>query len=266
MADQQLDRIYLYDDPDAMGLDVDYLAHWLAHLLPDAEVGVRADFLTFHLARFTEEEREQLVTVLCGQLEGAQVTNLVRPRDRGRLPEVSPEERGLDVVYEANALQAVLHLLIPEAERQAGHPHLMFTANYLGCWREDEAYLRLQPTALGTPSVLSVSGLVDALELPKQYHFLRQQLALAGIEEEVDDLFAADTIGHGDPRLNEVCKGYVLQALFFHMTGETACADPACRLHIVATHTGTVETQVRGPAGLCARHQELFVQWGGQPE
>lgn len=263
---EPLQFIYLYDDPDAQGLDIDYLGHWLAHILPDVQVGVRTDFLTFQLSRFTDLERDQLTEVLCGQLEGAEVTNLVRPQDRDKLPPLAPEERDLDVVYESGALQAVLRLLIAEEERAGDRLHVMFTANYLGVWREDEAYLRLQAAALGLPSIISTSGLVEALALPKQYHFLRQQMAVLGVEADVEEIFADETVGYGDPRLNEICKGYILQALYFQMTRETGCSDPECRLHIVPSHVETLKTQVTGKPGLCERHRDLFVEWGGQPE
>lgn len=261
-----LEYIYLYDDPDAAGLDTDYLGHWLATILPDVQIGIRADFLTFHLARFTESEREALVDVLGEQLERAEVRNLVRPEDREVLPPMEPEERDLDIVYEVQPLQTVLRLLIPEEERAQARLHVMFTSSFLGRWRNDEAYLRLEAAALGLPYLISTSGLVEALELPRQYHFMRQQLAVLGVEEEVENLFAEQTVGYGDPRLNEVCKGYLLQALYHHQTGETGCADPECRLHIVPTHVGTVRTQVTGQPRLCERHKALLVSWGGEPE
>ena len=261
-----LEYLYLYDDADAAGLDTDYLSYWLAHLLPDVQIGVRPDFLTFHLARFTDSERDALVDALSAQLERAEVKNLVRPQDREVLPPVEPEERDLDIIYEAPALQAILRLLIPEEERGPARVHVMFTSNYLGQWREDAAYLGLEAAALGVPNLISTSGLVEALELPKRYHFMRQQLAVMGVEEDVEELFAEETVGYGDPRLNEVCKGYLLQALYFHLTGETGCDDPDCRLHIAPTHVETVRTQVLGQPSLCERHRALLVAWGGEPE
>lgn len=261
-----IDYLYLYDDPDAAGLDVDYLAHWVAALFPEAQVAVRTDFLTFHLARFSEAERDQLVTALCEQLERVEVDNLVRPQDRDRLPALPPAERGLDVVYEDVGLQAVLRLLIPEEETRLSHLHLVFTANFLGDWREDESYLRVRAAVLGLPNIISASGLVEALRLPKQYHFLRQQLAVLGIEEDVEETFADQTIGYGDPRLNEICKGYVMQAIMYRLSGETGCDDPACRLHLHGTHAGALRAQAVEKAGLCERHQEVVAEHGGQPE
>ena len=156
----QLDYLYLYDDPDAQGLNTDYLGHWIASVFPDAAVAVRSDFLTFHLSRFDRVERDELTEVLVAQLERAQVDNLVRPADRDRLPALPPEERELDVVYEAESLQKVLRLLIPEEETVLDRVHIMFTTNYLGHWRADETYLRLQPSlpGLGLSAGLRAGG------------------------------------------------------------------------------------------------------------
>jgi len=257
-----LEYVYLYDDPDAAGLDVDYLGHWVAALFPDAQVGIRSDFLTFHLARFSDAERDELVSVMCAQLEGAEITNLVRPDLREKLPEVLPEDRNLDVLYEARSLQAILRLLIPEEEITSSRCHISFTANFLGEWRADEVYCHLRPSVFGIPSIISPSSLIESLELPKQYHFMRQQLAILGVEENLDEMFAQDTIGYGDPRLNEVCKGQVLQAITFALTGETGCDDPECRLYEAPTHREVLHTQVSGKPGLCERHRNLLEAFG----
>ncbi|MEN6549311.1 MAG: DUF6775 family putative metallopeptidase [Armatimonadia bacterium] len=257
-----LEYVYLYDDPDAAGLDVDYLGHWVASLFPDAQVGIRSDFLTFHLARFSDAEREELVAVMCAQLQGAEVPNLVRPDLRDKLPELLPEDRNLDVLYEGKPLQAILRLLVPQEEVGPSRVHITFTANYLGEWRPDEVYFHLGASVLGLPNIISPSSLIESLELPKQYHFLRQQLAILGVEEDVEDMFAQNTIGYGDPRLNEVCKGQVLQAISFALTGETGCDDPECRLYEAATHEAVLHTQVAGKPGLCERHRDLLESFG----
>jgi hypothetical protein len=262
----RLDTVYLYDDPDTPALDVDYLAHWLAERLPQAHVVVRSDYLTHQLSRFTDEQREALVAELCEQLSRAEVDNLVRPADRQRLPAISPDERGLDIVYETTGLQAVLRLLLNPAEARHSHLHLMFTSNYLGAWREGDSILRLRTAVLGTVNILSTSGLVEGLELPRQYHFMRQQLAVMGIEEDVEHAFAEETVGYGDPRLNEVLKGYVMQAVTYRLDGTTGCDDPACRLFLASTHQAVLRTQVLGRPKLCDAHRHRLEECGVQPE
>lgn len=266
MKSARLQEIYLYDDPDSAALDVDYLAGWLGAQLPQTRVSSRTDYLTYQLARFSDTERDVLVAQLCEQLQHAEVENLVRPQDRERLPEMPPAERGLDVVYEAEVLQRLLGLLIDPAESQLSHLHVMFTSNFIGDWRENEAFLHLRAAVLGDLNIISTSGLVEALELPKQYHFMRQQVAVLGIEEDLDSTFADQTLGYGDPRLNEVCKGYLMQAVFYRLQGETGCDDPRCRLYLNPTHTATLRTQVMGRGRLCERHQHDLRTHGGEPE
>lgn len=267
MTMARLREIFLYDDPDTAALDVDYLVGWLGAQLPQTRVSSRTDYLTHQLARFRDAERDVLVEQLCEQLQHAEVDNLVRPQDRERLPEMPPGERGLDVVYEAEALQLLLGLLIDPAEAGLSHLHVMFTSNFIGDWREGEAYLHLRTAVLGNLNIISTSGLVEALELPKQYHFMRQQVAVLGLEEEdVDSTFASQTLGYGDPRLNEVCKGYLMQAVFYRLQGETGCDEPRCRLYLNPTHTATLKTQVMGRGRLCERHLHDFRTHGGEPE
>jgi hypothetical protein len=262
----RLAAVTLYDDPDSAGLDVDALAGWLAARLPHAHVHVAADYFTHQLARFSDGQREALVAELGEQLAHAEVHDLVRPEDRGKLPPLPPEERGLDVVYEATALQSLLGLLLDPAVAKLSHLHVMFTSHYLGAWRENEGYLRLRATALGALNIISTSGLVEALELPRQYHFMRQQMAVLGLESDLEDAFADQTLGYGDPRVNEVCKGYLMQALFYRLRGEVGCEDPECRLHLGSTHRAAMKTQVLGRPRLCPRHRQDFAALGGDPE
>jgi hypothetical protein len=261
--------IYLYDDPDSPGLDVDALALWLQQRLPLAHVEPRSDYLTHHLGRFGEQERELMVEQLAARLEEVEIHNLVHPDHRERLPAEDPAESELDVVYDGRALQALLGLLVPEAESGRRQVHIAFTSNYLGRWSVASCYLELQVGFLGRPNLLTTSGLIEALALPRRYHFMRQQLATLGADDWLDDLsvqFADHTLGYGDPRLNEVCKGYVLQAVVYCLTGEVGCVEKACRLHLGATHEETLATHTGAEPGLCGRHEALLKSWGGVPE
>lgn len=261
--------IYLYDDPDAAGLDVDYLGQWLAERLPEVPIHVRSDFLTHHLARFGEPEGDVLSERLQEELEACEVDNLVHPEDRERLPADDPAERGWDLLYDGARLQEVFGALIPDDEAGAGDVHLVFTMHYLGVWPGRGVPLRLAVELFGQPHLLSVSGLIEGLDLPRRYHFLRQQFALFGAGEHLDDLadqFEEETLGYGDARLNEVWKGYLLQALFQQFAGEAGCPQPRCRAHVATDHRATLRLQTGSHPGLCARHEKLLRSWGGLPE
>ena len=114
--------------------------------------------------------------------------------------------------------------------------------------------------------MISLPGLVEAIPRPKEYEFRRAQLAIFGAdEEELEDLaeaFADRTLGYGDPRLNEVCKGYALMAVFYRMFGEAFCGDIQCRLHAARTQDALIKAQCRPKAGLCSRHLAMLESAG----
>jgi hypothetical protein len=261
--------IYLYDEPDAPGLDVDYLGRYLAAVLPTCEVHPRSDFLTHHLARFTDEQRETLGEQLLGQLQRARVDNLAPPAYREKLPAEDPAEAGWEEVYHAPSLQTVLHLLLPAEESHLSHLHLVLTSLRLGLWSAADQPFRLTPAIFGEPNLLSLTSLLEGPETSREYQFLRVQMAMFGLEEGlevVEDRFAARMLLEGDPRLNEVLKGLLLQALFYRLFGEAFCPDPACRLYNATSHEEFLEAQTGPKAGLCARHREWLWALDGAPE
>ncbi len=250
--------IYLYDDPYSEGLDIGYLAGYLAAELPGVEVGVRTDFITYHLGRFSEKEREILGGELSRQVEGARVKALEGSGSL-LLSDVTGDAR-LGEMYVAQSLQAAMRLLIPEEEADLSHLHIMFTSELVG---EVDARtgLRIGVAALGSPNIISTSGLIEAPRLPREYHFRRTQYAMLGAVEHLDELedqFADRTVGYGDPRVNELLKGYLLIAVAYRATGEGPCPDPSCPLHAAERHRELLEAQVGPESRICRRHRQIL--------
>ncbi len=265
----RLAHLYLYDEPEAPGLDVDYLGRYLAAVLPTCEAHPRTDFLTHHLARFSEEQRETLGEQLLGQFQRARVDNLAPPGLRKNLPAEDPTEAGWDEVYDGPSLQAVLHLLIPPEESHLSELHLSLTSLRLGLWPAADQSFRLSPALFGEPNLLSLTSLLEGPEVSREYEFMRAQMAMFGLEEgleAVEDRFAPRMLAEGDPRLNEVVKGLLLQAVFYRLFGEAFCPGPACRLHNATTQEELLEAQTGPGAGLCERHREWLWAVEGAPE
>lgn len=259
-------EIYLYDDPDSAGLDVDYLARWLAAYLPRTRVLPRTDFVTHHLARFSEEQREKIVSTLAQQLARIQINNLVKPSERKYLPPLSPAEKGYDIIYDAYAWQSLWRALLPAAEARLSQIHIIFTAHYFGVWPANAAYLQLRGAIFGIPTIISTSGLIELRVLSKRYHFLRQQLAMFGLGEEAEEeqLLGIMSFGFGDRRINEIGKSYLLQALFYHWTGEIGCEEPYCVLSEEQSMEEKLRQMQRQHLTFCERHQKIFIQHEGR--
>lgn len=255
---QPLTTIYIYDEPDALGLDIADIGGFLAAQFPTVEILPRQDFFTHQMARFTDDQRSELEQEIARQLQHAQVTEL--PDDGA---DDAPDLTDLDLVFEASGYQAILRLLIDPEESDADHLHIVFTDNALGSWRDDDRAFRLHISSMGAPSIISTTGFVEALPRPREYHFKRTQFAMLGVEEDtLEDLtreFADRTFGYGDPRINEVCKGYALMACFYRAFGEEFCSDPSCRLHAATSQQEMIETQCGQNVGLCERHAAMLM-------
>ena len=253
----QIDTFCIYDDPDSEGLDTNYLAGFLASQLPGLQKVARSDFVTHHLARFGPSERDILEAELSKQLAGASVAELLSDTDE-LLPPLSGVD--LETAYLARPLQAAMRLLIPEAASDMGHQHIIICSDLLADY-DPQNGLFGGVAALGNPSIVSTSGLIEVPSRPREYNFRRAQYVMLGAEEYLEDLahqFADQTAGYGDPRINELLKGYLLMAVVYRATGDGPCAEPTCPLHAARTQAELLQAQTGLESRLCAHHTALL--------
>lgn len=263
-----LSRVFVYDDPDTEGLDVDRLAHYLADRLPGAEVAVRRDYLTHQLSRVPEDARKDFAGQVAEQVRRAEVHNLVHPGDRAGGDFEDPADLQLGALYRGPALQALLALLLAPEDSRLDVLHILLTSRALGEW-DGSRLFRLRIACLGEPSIISTTGLVEVPDLPRDYEFMRAQLVSMGLQEDLEDLaetFAERALGYGDRRITDVLKGYALMAVMYRMFGEGPCNHPRCRLYDAPTQEEMLEAQCGPEAGLCEHHAAMLAAAGGKPE
>jgi hypothetical protein len=80
--------------------------------------------------------------------------------------------------------------------------------------------------------------------------------AALGLDQE----FRGRYIDYQDPRLTEVMKGYVMQVLFYHLTGDPFCEEPDCRLFNAHWQEEVIRAQLKSEQELCSFHQSLLAQ------
>jgi len=258
-----LDAVYIYDAPDAIGLNIGVVAQRLSELLPETRVQTRTDFFTYHIGQFDLPQVDVLTEEIAARLEEREVHNLVAPDRREDMRPMPPEERDLGIVYLAEPLQDVMRVLVPEQEGGETHLHLVYITQCIGHWAPGESSLTLQIIQHGRPTIISTTGFVEVPALPREYTFRRAQLLTFGMDEaaeELDERFAADALSHGDPRTTEVAAGYALQALFKRLFDEEGCGDPTCPLHSAATHDELARAHLDDAAGLCERHARMLME------
>lgn len=163
------------------------------------------------------------------------------------------------MVYEGFRLQKLLAELLPQGKNRLSQVHLIFTSRLFATWDEGNKRYHARASLYGRPTLISTSGVVEAPARSREYYLLRRQYAALGkVALELEERFRARFLGYQDPRLTEVLKGYVMQALFYHLVGWPFCEDRGCRLYNAHWQEELLFSQLESPYEFCQRHEEFL--------
>ena len=136
---------------------------------------------------------------------------------------------------------------------------ILLTDKLIATYDDSDKRLHLRAAIFGYPSVVSLSGIVEAPAKPREYYLQKQkysQLKVWGLkEEEVKRKFKNRFIDYQDTRLTEVLKGYIAQAVFFSHTGDPFCEKKTCRLFNAHWQEDLIKAQIKS-GNFCNFHKE----------
>jgi len=159
-------------------------------------------------------------------------------------------------LYDGFVMQRMFAEMIPSEETNLDNIHIIFT-NLLPCtFSEDDWRYHGRAVICGSPSIVSTTGVVEALAKPREFYLAQ----LGGIREDSADLkkkFAGRFIDHDDKeKITEASINYALQAIFFFITdGEPFCVDKGCRLFNAHWQEELIHMVCKRK--LCAHHRNL---------
>jgi len=257
-------NIHLYGDPSTKNLKLDEIASYLKEKLGEIPVDVRKPFI--------RASSEDGADILARKLAETKVRDLTNPNTRLEpLPgEVEferkllqdPSLRLIGVFYDGFRLQAVFRELLPMDEFSVKHAHIIFTNRLFGTFDEGDRRYHARVSVYGFPSIISTTGIVEAPAKPREFYLLKQQYAALGTGvplEVLKEKFSGRFIDYDDERLTEVMKGYVMQAIFFHLTLEPFCNDKRCRFYNAHWQEEVLGAQLKLPE-FCEKHERELEQ------
>jgi len=257
-------HIHLYDDPSVKNLKLSEISLYLKEKLGQVSVDVRGAFITVS---------DELLDGFSKRLASAKVRDLGNPNvefeplygeiEYEKMILKEPGRRSFGILYDGFRLQAILRDLIPPEERDPGHLHIVFTNRLFGTWDENDRRYHARVGVYGFPSIISTTGIVEAPAKPREFYLLKRQYAAIGKTdvpfEVLKEKFRGRFIDYDDERLTEVMKGYVMQAIFFHLTLEPFCSDKRCRLYNAHWQEEVLEAQLKPPE-FCEMHERALEQ------
>ena len=166
-----------------------------------------------------------------------------------------PQWRIFGIFYEGVWYQKIVSELIDKEELDLTHCSILFTNQLFGTWDRGDLKYHARVSLYGFPSLISTTGLVEAPAKPKGFYLKKQMgVPIELLKEEYQELF----LDHGDVRTTGVLKGYAMQALFFHLSGEPFCEDPDCRLFNSHWQEEVIHAQLNGRYEFCSKHEGIL--------
>jgi hypothetical protein len=168
-------------------------------------------------------------------------------------------------LYDGFVMQRMFAEMIPNAETSLAHIHIIFTPLFPCTFSEDDWRYHGRAVICGTPSIISTTGIVEALAKPQEFYLAQ----IGGITEDIVNLkkkFAGRFIDYDDEdKITAASINYALQSIFFFITsGEPFCNNKDCRLfnsHWQEELMHTIEKRT-----LCSHHRNLANKLSiGQP-
>lgn len=260
MKAHRIEKVILYDEGAAETLDIGELVKYVRDKLSKVEVDVKENPLAFCPEKSLDYARN---------LASIKIQDTGRQIELGQEPfhgEVQYENRRIQgktkafgVVYDGFYLHKVLSGLIPGGERSIGFVHIFFTNRLFATWEENDKRYHLRASVYGFPSIMSTTGLVEAPAKPREYYLLKQQYEMLRKDLlELKGSFKGRFIDYEDERLTEVMKGYVMQAVFYSLTGNPFCEDKGCRLYNAHWQEELILAQLEGEYEFCEYHTGIL--------
>ncbi len=246
-------QIFLYSSSKL--LSVSEIGRYLKEKLKKVNVEERVGFLNRYLKDSAEELAKTLASI--------RVTDLMKPFQYNEplYGEIEYEKRALKgaiapggILYDGFMLQSIFYELLPKEERNLKNLHIIFTDRLPATFDEDDLRYHARVNILGCPSIISVSGIVEAPAKPREYYIEKR---IAGSEELLKLKYRESFIDYDDERLTEVAKGYAMQAIFYQIFGEAFCENKSCRLYNAHWQEELINAQLSKPA-FCEKHEKML--------
>jgi len=167
--------------------------------------------------------------------------------------------KAFGVLYDGVHLMRIFCEVVSREERSLEFVHIFFTNRLFATWDDGDKRYHIRTSVYGIPSIISTTGLIEAPARPREYYLLKQQYERLGKDlTELKGRFKGSFIDYEDERLTEVMKGYVMQAVFYSLTGNPFCEDKGCRLYNAHWQEELIFAQLESQYEFCGQHTGIL--------
>jgi hypothetical protein len=136
--------------------------------------------------------------------------------------------------------------------------HIILTNRLMCTFDENDKRYHARAVICANPSIISTTGIIEAPAKPKEYYFEVMKLRTQGLDiKSAKERYKDKFLEYNDKRLTKVLEGYILQVIFYNITGESFCEDIECRLNNAHWQKDLLFSQLEINK-LCKKHNEIL--------
>ena len=251
----KLSYVHLYSSLLSTSFLAKKVSTFLHEFVPFIDVDVRS-FTNYFRKNMVEEDIEDNMMIQLSHEANAN-TSL------GELQSSSGDTYQKMMIIDGFYLQRIYSRIIDGNEMHLDHMHLIFEDKLVCTYDENDKRYHARPIICGSPSIISISSIIEGPAKPRGYYF-KQRLKdlLSTSSKEIENEFPDNFVSYDDPRLIHVATGYAIQAIFFFLTnGNPFCSQYPCRLFNSHWQEELIYTQVINPV-LCKEHLRILDEAG----
>ena len=157
-------------------------------------------------------------------------------------------------MYDGFELQKILRYLNEDNETL----HVVLTNRLTCTFDENDKRYHARAVICANPSIISTTGIIEAPAKPKEYYFEVMKLKSQGVDiKSAKEKYKGKFLEYNDKRLTKILEGYLLQVIFYNITGESFCKDIECRLNNAHWQKDLLFSQLE-ITKLCKKHNEIL--------
>ena len=157
-------------------------------------------------------------------------------------------------MYDGFELQKILRYLNEDDQTI----HVILTNRLTCTFDENDKRYHARAVICANPSIISTTGIVEAPAKPKEYYFEVMKLRTQGLDiKSAKEKYKDKFLEYNDKRLTRILEGYLLQIIFYNITGESFCEDIECRLNNAHWQKDLLFSQLE-ISKLCKKHNEIL--------
>jgi len=251
----KISKIFLYDEPAVPEINISRLTDFLKNTF-NVPIESRKNIF-----QFSNDETAK-------DIASCRVFNTKKPFEKhdATVEEISFEKANfLDstkseniIMYDGFEFQKIITKLIPTDELSYDQFHLIFT-NKLTCTYDQNDFRYHGRALIGSnPSIISTTGIIEAPAKPREYYYeLISNMAMGLNLDLMKKKYQGTYLEYHDNRLCSVIEGYLLQAIFYYLTGEAFCDKRECRLYNAHWQKDLLFSQLES-GKLCDKHKKIL--------